>query len=128
MEPALRTMLAIAAGGACGALLRFWVTQGAHALLGRGFPYGTLIVNVAGSVAIGVLYVALSERHGIAPEWRSAIATGFLGAFTTFSTFSLDTLLLVHQGDHLKAGVNVLSSVALCLAGCWLGMAAARQL
>ena len=124
----MRAMLAIAAGGACGALLRFWVTQGAHALFGRGFPFGTLIVNVAGSMAMGVLYAALSQRHGIAPEWRSAIATGFLGAFTTFSTFSMDTLLLVHQGDHLKAGVNVLASVALCLAGCWLGMAAARQL
>ena len=121
-------MLAVAAGGACGALLRLWVTQGAHALLGRGFPFGTLVVNVTGSVAMGALYAAFSQRHGIAPEWRLAIATGFLGAFTTFSTFSMDTLLLVHQGAHLKAGVNVLASVALCLAGCWLGMAAARQL
>ena len=121
-------MLAIAAGGACGALLRFWVTQGVHALFGRGFPLGTLAVNVAGSAAMGALYVALSERHGVAPEWRFAVATGFLGAFTTFSTFSMDTLLLIHQGDHLKAGVNVLASVALCLAGCWLGMAAVRQL
>ena len=128
MEPALRAMLAVAAGGACGALLRFWATQGAHVLLGRGFPFGTLIVNVTGSVAMGALYVALSERHDVAPEWRAALAVGLLGAFTTFSTFSIDTLLLVHQGEHAKAGVNVLASVVLCLAGCWLGMAAARQL
>lgn len=123
----LRTMFAVAAGGACGALLRFWVTQGVHALLGRGFPLGTLVVNVTGSVAMGALYVAFSERHDLAPEWRVALAVGFLGAFTTFSTFSMDTLLLIHQGDHFKAGMNVLLSVVLCLSGCWLGMAAARQ-
>ena len=124
----MRTMLAIAAGGACGALLRFWVTQGAHALFGRGFPLGTLAVNVAGSAAIGVAWVMFFERHDVAPEWRAALVTGFLGAFTTFSTFSMDTLLLVEQGEHVKAGANVALSVALCLAGCWLGMAAARQL
>ena len=127
MEPALRTTLAIAAGGACGALLRFWATQGAYALLGRGFPFGTLIVNVTGSVAMGALYITFSERHDIAPEWRAALAVGLLGAFTTFSTFSMDTLMLAHQGEHVKAGVNVLAGVGLCLAGCWLGMAAARQ-
>ncbi len=124
----MRTLLAIAAGGACGALLRFWVTQGAHALFGRGFPLGTLAVNVTGSVAIGVAYVMFFERHDLAPEWRAALVTGFLGAFTTFSAFSIDTLLLIQQGEHVKAGANVASSVVLCLAGCWLGMAAARQL
>ena len=108
--------------------MRFWVTQGAHALFGRGFPFGTLIVNATGSVAMGALYVVLSERHDVAPEWRAALAAGLLGAFTTFSTFSMDTLLLAHQGEHAKAGVNVLASVVLCLAGCWLGMTAARQL
>ena len=120
-------MLAVAAGGACGALLRWWVAQGVHALLGRGFPFGTLVVNVSGSLAIGVVYVVFLERLDIAPEWRSAIVVGFLGAFTTFSTFSMDTLLLVQQGDHAKAGMNVVLSVVLCLAACWLGMAAARQ-
>ena len=120
-------MLAVAAGGAIGALLRWWVSQGVHALLGRGFPFGTLVVNVAGSVAIGVLYVVFLERQDIAPEWRAAIVVGFLGAFTTFSTFSMDTILLIQQGEHAKAGMNVVLSVVLCIAGCWLGMAAARQ-
>ena len=120
-------LIAVAAGGACGALLRFWVTQGMHALLGRGFPFGTLTVNVAGSLAMGVVYVAFFERHDIAPEWRAALVIGFLGAFTTFSTFSIDTLLLIEQGNHLKAGANIALNVALCLAGCWLGMIAARQ-
>ena len=120
-------MLAVAAGGACGALLRFWVGQAVIALLGRGFPFGTLMVNVSGSMAMGVLYVLFFERYDIAPEWRAALVVGFLGAFTTFSTFSMDTLLLIQQGDHAKAGMNVALSVVLCLAGCWLGMAAARQ-
>ena len=120
-------MVAVAAGGAFGALMRLWVAQGVHALLGRGFPFGTLAVNVFGSLAMGVVYVMLFERHDIPPEWRAALVVGFLGAFTTFSTFSMDTLLLIQQGEHVKAGMNVLLSVVLCLAGCWLGMATARQ-
>ena len=124
----MRVVFAVAAGGACGALLRWWVGERVYALLGRGFPFGTLVVNVAGSLAMGVLYVVFFERYEIAPEWRAALAVGLLGAFTTFSTFSIDTLLLVQQGDHAKAVMNVGLSVALCLAGCWLGMAAARQL
>ena len=120
-------VLAVAAGGACGALLRWWVAQGVHALLGRGFPYGTLVVNVSGSLVIGVLYVLFFERYDIAPEWRAALVVGLLGAFTTFSTFSMDTLLLIQQGEHARAGMNVVLSVVLCLAGCWLGIAAARQ-
>ena len=123
----MRTVLVVAAGGACGALLRMWVAQGVYGLLGRGLPYGTLVVNVAGSVAMGVVYVALFERLDIAPEWRAALVVGFLGAFTTFSTFSIDTLLLIEQGEHARAGMNVVLSVLLCLAGCWLGMVAARQ-
>ena len=124
----MRTILAIAAGGACGALLRFWISQGVQSLVGRGFPLGTLAVNVSGSAAMGALYVVFFERHDIAPEWRAALAVGLLGAFTTFSTFSMDTLLLIQQGHHAKAGLNVVASVVLCLAGCWLGMAAARQI
>ena len=120
-------MLAVAAGGAIGALLRLWLGQAVYNLLGRGFPFGTLVVNVSGSLAMGVAYVVFFERHDIPPELRAALVVGLLGAFTTFSTFSMDTLLLVQQGEHAKAGLNVVLSVVLCLAGCWLGMAAARQ-
>ena len=126
-EPPVRMVLAVAAGGACGALLRWWVAQGVHALLGRGFPYGTLVVNVSGSLVMGVLYVLFFERYDIAPEWRAALVVGLLSAFTAFSTFSMDTLLLIQQGEHARAGMNVVLSVVLCLAGCWLGIAAARQ-
>ena len=120
-------MLAVAAGGAIGALLRWWVSHGVYALLGRGFPFGTLVVNVSGSLAMGVVYVVFFERYDVPPEWRAVLIVGFLGAFTTFSTFSMDTLLLVQQGEHARAGLYVVLSVVLCLAGCWLGMVAARQ-
>ena len=123
----MRTILAVAAGGAFGALMRWWVAQGVYALLGRGFPFGTLVVNAAGSLAMGVVYVVFFERYEVPPEWRAALVVGFLGAFTTFSTFSMDTLALIQQGEHAKAGMNVVLSVVLCIAGCWLGMTAARQ-
>jgi len=120
--------LFIATGGAIGALLRFWLSTGVHALLGRGFPYGTLAVNVVGSLAIGWLYVMLIERMSAGPELRSLILVGLLGAFTTFSTFSIETLNLIEDGEQVKALMNILLSVSLCLAACWAGMIAGRQL
>ncbi len=121
-------VLAIAAGGAVGALLRYWVSSGTHALLGRGFPYGTLVVNVLGSFAIGFLFVFFLERMALSGEWRAGILVGVLGAFTTFSTFSIETLNLLEEGAHLKASLNVALSVALCLAGAWFGLLLGRTL
>jgi CrcB protein len=120
--------LAIAVGGALGALGRYWVSNGIHALLGRGFPYGTLVVNLLGSLAMGWLYVLLVERLNVTPEVRGAIMVGFLGAFTTFSTFSLETLALLEQGDHWKAGLNIVLSVAACIAAAWAGIVLGRTL
>ena len=88
-------LLAVAAGGALGALLRYGMSLGVHGLLGRGFPYGTLTVNVTGSLAMGVLYVLLLERSALGPEWRLALLVGLLGSFTTFSSFAIETLVLV---------------------------------
>lgn len=124
----MTTILAIAAGGAGGALLRYWCSQGVHTVLGRGFPYGTLTVNVIGSLLMGLLFVLLSERQFIAAEWRAFLLIGLLGAFTTFSTFSIETLNLLEQGDVLKAGLNILFSVSLCLIACWTGIILGRQL
>ena len=121
-------VLAIAAGGAVGAVLRYWVSSGTHALLGRGFPYGTLVVNVLGSFAIGFLFVLFLERMTLSGEWRAGILVGVLGAFTTFSTFSIETLNLLEDGAHLKASLNVVLSVALCLAGAWFGLLLGRTL
>lgn len=120
--------LAIAAGGALGALLRFWSSNWVYGLLGRSFPYGTLAVNIAGSLAIGFCYVWLVERSILGPEWRALVMVGFLGAFTTFSTFSVETLNLLEGGAVLKALLNMLLSVVLCVVAAWLGMAAGRQL
>ena len=117
----------IAAGGAIGSLLRFWLSTGVYALLGRGFPYGTLTVNIIGSVLMGFLYVFLFERMDVGAGWRAGILIGMLGAFTTFSTFSIETLNLIEAGDQLKAGINVILSVTLCISGCWLGMVIGRQ-
>ena len=121
-------LIAIASGGAVGALLRFWTVEGMAVWLGRSFPYGTLTVNVIGSLLIGFLYVLLVEKGSFAPEWRSLLVVGLLGAFTTFSTFSLDTIQLLQHGYMVKAMINVLMSVVLCLLAVWLGLVAGRQI
>ena len=120
--------VAIALGGAAGALLRFWTSTGVHALLGRAFPYGTLTANVTGSLLMGVLYVFFVDRADLAPEWRGAILIGLLGAFTTFSTFSIETLNLIEEGELFKAGLNVLLNVGLCLMATLFGVVIGRQI
>jgi CrcB protein len=126
--PAFLQLSAIAAGGALGAVSRFGVSTGVYRLLGRDFPWGTLVVNLAGSLLMGALFVFFIERSAVAAEWRSAVLIGFLGAFTTFSTFSLETLALVEQGEMARALLNIGASVLLCLGACWLGMVVARAL
>jgi len=123
----LTQTLAIAAGGALGALLRFWMSTGVYALLGRGFPYGTLAVNVLGSLLMGYLYIVMLERVAVSGEWRAFVLVGLLGAFTTFSTFSIETLNLLEQADYAKAIVNVLVSVVACVAAAFVGVMIARQ-
>lgn len=124
----LNLTLAIAAGGAVGAVSRYWFANGVYALLGRGFPWGTLAVNVLGSLLMGVLFVWLTERSSLGPEWRALLLVGFLGAFTTFSTFSLETLHLLTEAAYLKAALNMLGSVMACVLATGMGVVLARQL
>ncbi len=120
--------LAIAAGGALGALLRFWVSTAVYGWLGRGFPWGTLSVNVLGSLAMGLLYILLLERLTTGPEVRALLLVGFLGAFTTFSTFSIETFNLIEQAEIGKALLNVGVSVIACVLAAWAGVILGRQL
>ncbi|WP_070970948.1 fluoride efflux transporter CrcB [Vibrio sonorensis] len=111
----------IALGGAFGACSRYLISELCATLLGRGFPYGTLTVNVVGSLAMGLL-VAAFENGALATEpWRQIIGLGFLGALTTFSTFSMDNVVLMQQGAFVKMGFNVLLNVLLSISACWVG-------
>ena len=114
--------LMIACGGACGAMLRYFLADITMSVLGRGFPYATLLVNIIGSFLMGLLYGAIQNEYIGIIRWQPLLGIGFLGALTTFSTFSLDTLLLIQQGDWVKAALNVTLNVFVCLFVAWLGM------
>ena len=124
----MKQILAIAIGGSIGALLRFWAANAVHTLTGRDFPYGTLLVNVSGSLLMGLLYVLLVERFELGAEWRAALLIGVLGAYTTFSSFSIETFTLFESGEHIRALMNIVLSVTLCLLAVWLGVMAGRKL
>ncbi len=121
-------LIAIATGGAIGAVGRYLMSNGVYAMLGRSFPYGTLAVNVLGSLLMGILYILLLDRVSMSMEWRAALQIGLLGAFTTFSTFSIETLLLVENGELSRAAVNIVLSVVLSLAAVWAGVIIGRQI
>ena len=125
--------LAIALGGAVGALLRWGIMLGMTNVLRESFSFGTLLVNVVGSLLIGVAFVCLVERiqtEGIAasPAFKSAVMIGVLGAFTTFSTFSLQTLEMLIDGRWMAGSLYVITSVVLCLLATALGIGLARLL
>lgn len=111
----------IALGGAFGACSRYLIAEFCIYLFGRGFPYGTLTVNIVGSLIMGLLTAAIVEGHVIAPHWRHIVGLGFLGALTTFSTFSMDNVLLLQQQAYLKMGLNVILNVSVSLLACWAG-------
>lgn len=121
-------LLLIALGGAFGAVSRYLVSISMQSWLGRGFPYGTLLVNVLGSFIIGFLSVLLLDRLSHSSELRALLMVGFLGAFTTFSSFSLETLSLYEQGAYGLATLNILANVVLCLLAVTAAVMLARQL
>ena len=124
----LSQFLLIALGGALGAVLRFAGSNAVYSWLGRDFPYGTLMVNVLGSFLMGFLAILFIERLESAPELRAFFLIGLLGAFTTFSTFSMETFYLIEQGQVVKAGMNMLLSVVLCVIAVTIGVFLGREL
>ena len=124
----IKLLLFVAAGGAMGAVARFAVMSGVGHWLGHGFPWGTLVVNVVGSVALGVVVELSALVWSPSPEVRALVVVGLLGAFTTFSTFSMDVYFLIDRGAVGAALGYVLASVAVCVVGFWGGIAVMRQL
>lgn len=116
-------------GAGSGGVLRYWVSNISYWLLGRQFPYGTLIVNISGCFLMGLLFTLLLERSGgVGSQLRSLLLVGVLGGYTTFSSFSIETLNLFENGAPLAGLLNILLSVILCLAATWLGVIGGRQL
>ena len=133
MQQLAAQYLLIGAGGALGSMLRFWVASVIDSTAQKGgviFPWGTIIVNITGCFVIGFIYTisAADGRYLLSPLTRQFILIGILGGYTTFSSFSLQTLLLAQDGQWLGAAANVLISVVLCLIGVWLGAMAASGL
>ena len=121
------TYLLIAVGGALGSTLRYWLSGLIANWVGQTFPWGTLTINVTGSFAIGLFasLTAPDTRFYVPGEWRQFFMVGVCGGYTTFSSFSLQTMTLAQDGELARAGLNILLSVGLCLAGVWLGNAGA---
>jgi len=111
----MKYLLFIALGGASGAVSRYLLASWAHGLWEGKLPVGTLLVNMLGSFAIGIIYVLLVERQFIHPDWRGVLMVGFLGAFTTFSTFSLETITLLEAGHIVHAMAYMFGSAILCV-------------
>ena len=124
----MNKIMAVAVGGALGSVLRYGLSNWVHSFVGRGFPYGTLAVNVLGCLAMGILFVLFVERSSESALWRTGLLVGVLGGFTTFSAFSIETFNLIEQGAMAKAMGNMAASLILCIGATWLGVILARQL
>ena len=120
-------LLMVFVGGALGSVSRYMISIGMSRWLGTGFPYGTLTVNVTGSLCMGFLYVLIVERANLSAEWRSLLLIGLLGGLTTFSSFSMETLLLIQDVAWVKAIANTLLNVILCLVAAWIGLLLGRM-
>ena len=121
----------IAIGSALGGMARYWCTGVAAQLFGQTFPWGTLLINILGSFVIG-FFVALTSpeigRYVVDPNIRAFVTVGICGGYTTFSAFSLQTMVLMQEGEWLQASGYILGSVALCLLAVWIGNLIASQI
>lgn len=114
-------------GGGVGSVLRFWVSQWVQSKAGPHFPWGILAVNVIGSFLIGLLSLLLVNQLNVSTSIRIGILVGVLGGFTTFSSFSMETVNLINLGLYMQAGVNAVVSVVFCLLATGLGLWVAQQ-
>ena len=113
-------------GGFFGAIARFWLGGYVYERMGTRFPYGTFVINCSGCYLIGLILTILTERTHMDPAWRLAIPIGFIGAYTTFSTFEYETLTAIQAGQWLIGTLNVVLSVVLGFAATWLGVVSGR--
>ncbi|HXG91696.1 MAG TPA: fluoride efflux transporter CrcB [Blastocatellia bacterium] len=120
--------IAVALGGALGAMARFWIGTLVSERFPTRFPLGTLIINVTGSFIIGFFLTLVTERLNIHPNWRLAVAVGFVGAYTTFSTFEYETFRLLETGSGISGFTNVIVSLMLGFLAVWGGVVLAREI
>src|SRR5690348_14217306 len=125
---AFSDFLLIGVGAFLGANVRFWVTTLFSSWLGLSFPYGTLFINISGSFLLGFVLTLIGNRLVADPTLRLLLGTGFLGGYTTFSTFSYDTIILLERGDLLPAATNAAASLLGSLVAAYLGIVVARML
>jgi CrcB protein len=119
-------VLLISVGAGVGAALRFSLSSWVTNILGESFPYGTLFINISGSIAIGALFIIMAGKPLFNEIWKPLLFIGVLGGFTTFSAFAMETLRLIENGNLALAMANVLGNVFLCVSGCWLGCQGAK--
>lgn len=122
------TWILIAVGGAAGAMSRYAVDTLVTERMGSFFPFGTLLINLSGSFILGLLFALAMERGVLSPEIRPPLIIGFLGAYTTFSTWMLQSWALIEQGAWISAGVNLVGSVVLGLVAVVAGLALGRAI
>lgn len=120
--------LIIALGGAIGSVLRFWAGAYVSTRMGTRFPYGTFVINITASFLIGLIMTILAERTHLSPIWRYLFVIGFLGGYSTFSSFEYETFQVFQDGEFLIAGLNVALSVGIGFIAVWIGAITGRSL
>ncbi|MGH9737180.1 MAG: fluoride efflux transporter CrcB [Candidatus Acidiferrales bacterium] len=120
--------LVVAFGGAIGSMLRFWAGGLISGRLGTRFPYGTFVINITASFLIGFIMTVLSERAHLSPSWRYLLVVGFLGGYSTFSSFEYESFSVFRDGEVLIAAVNIAFSVVVGFVAVWVGVITGRAI